>query len=141
MLAELFSRTSFPSLCICSYSRPGRGVGATARVGHSHCESEGDVCSRVLYWFTPTSLEFFDLMIRNKNAIQLRVPHLLSLIILFSINLVLNLHIMYSAHLSKCWDQVDCQGSLCSLITNDYEEGYDIIFHQIFRDLKTLVNS
>ena len=38
--------------------------------------------------------EDFDLMIRNKSATQLRVPHLLSFTTLFSVNLVLNLHIV-----------------------------------------------
>jgi len=55
-LADLFSRTSAPSLFVWSYSRSARGVGAV-RIGHTHCESEGDGCSRVLYWFTPTVLE------------------------------------------------------------------------------------
>ena len=38
--------------------------------------------------------EVFDIMIRNKSAIQLRFPHLLSFVIWFGINLVLNLCIV-----------------------------------------------
>ena len=55
-LADLFSKTSVPSLFVCSHSRSARGVGTT-RISHSHCASEGDGCSRILYWFTPTFLE------------------------------------------------------------------------------------
>ena len=88
-LADLFSRTSASSLFVLSSFRSARGVGA-ARLGHSHCESEGGGYSRVLYWLTATFLEIFNLIIRNKSAIQLRVPHLLS----FGVELVLNLHIM-----------------------------------------------
>ena len=83
-LADLFPRTSAPSLFIWSSSRSAHGVGA-ARIGHSHCESEGGGYSWVLYWFRHTSLqvqEVFDLMLSDKSTIYLRVPHLLSSIML-----------------------------------------------------------
>jgi hypothetical protein len=47
------------------------------------------------YAYIPSrGAERFDLMIRNKSAIQLRLPYLLSFIILFGVDLVLNLHIV-----------------------------------------------
>ena len=46
------------------------------------------------YAYIPRGAERFDLMIRNKSAIRLRVPHLLSFIILFGVDLVSNLHIV-----------------------------------------------
>ena len=124
-LADLFSRTSAPLLFVWSRSRSARGVGA-AGINHSYCESEGDGCSRVLYWFTPTFLEVqrgfwhhdkkeerhpiksptlteFDHLVRCGSCLE--PPHC-------------------AARLSKRWDQVGgWQDSLCSLITNDYEEG------------------
>jgi hypothetical protein len=91
-LADLFSRTSASSLFVLSSSRFARGVGA-ARIGHSHCESEGGGCSRVLYWLTVTFLEVqrgFRSHNKKQECHPIKGPHLLS----FGVDLVLTLHIV-----------------------------------------------
>ena len=48
---------------------------------------------RYVYGYIPRGAEGY-LMVRNKSAIQIRVPHLLSFIISFGVDLVLNLLIV-----------------------------------------------
>ena len=115
-------QTYFPEQALRHHS-PDYPLVLLMGIGHSHCESKSVGCSWVLYWFTHTFLEV-DFRPHDKKQEHHAIK---------SLTLTEFYHLArcwscldsphFGARLSKRWDQVGRQGSLCSLTPNNYEEG------------------